>query len=134
MHESGRMLATVLEKLKPQAVAEITTAELDRIAADEVKKLGGEPAFKGYRGFPNVLCTSVNDALVHGLTSGYALQEGDLAGLDFGVKYRGMITDAAITVVVGNYPSKAAERMMQATQQSLELGIDAVKDGVHVGS
>jgi methionyl aminopeptidase len=102
MRESGRMLATVLEALRPRVKAGMTTKDLAKIAADELKPLGGEPAFLGYQGFPDVICISVNDEVVHGIPSDTKiLKEGDIVGLDFGVRYRGMITDAAISVIVG---------------------------------
>src|SRR4051794_33965597 len=103
MRESGRMLATVLQKLKAEAAAEMTTKDLSEIAGKELKVLGGKPAFLGYNGFPDILCVSVNDEVVHGIPSrNRVLQEGDVLSLDFGVTYRGMITDSALTVIVGS--------------------------------
>lgn len=133
MRASGRMLATVLAMLKRNVSEGITTLELDKLAETETIKLGGEPAFKGYHGFPNVLCTSVNEAVVHGIPDQYELREGDIIGLDYGVKYKGMITDSAISVIVGKAQSKQVQRLVTATQQALDIGIDTVKDGIHVG-
>ena len=133
MRESGRMLATVLEYLRVQVAAGVTTKELGRLANEKLEHLGGKPAFLGYHGFADVLCVSVNDAIVHGIPNDYVLKEGDIVGLDFGVIYNGMITDGAISMIVGKAQSKQVEKLLQATKQSLELGIDAVKNGAHVG-
>src|SRR4051794_3021997 len=96
MRESGRMLATVLEVLRPLTQPGVTTKQLADKAAEELKALGGEPAFLGYQGFRDVICISVNDEVVHGIPSAdRVIQDGDIVGLDFGVNYKGMITDAA---------------------------------------
>jgi methionyl aminopeptidase len=129
---SGQILSNILQWLAPQTVAGITTKELANLAAAELKKLGGEPAFLGYRGFPDVICISVNDEVVHGIPGNRKLQDGDIVGLDFGVRFDGMITDSAITVEVGTV-SGDAHRLVVATQQAMMAGIDQVKDGVHIG-
>jgi methionyl aminopeptidase len=105
IRESGRMLATVLQLLRTSLEPGITTAELDRLAAEELQKLGGEPAFLGYGGFPAVLCTSVNDEAQHGIPGSRVLELGDIVNLDFGVRYQGMVTDGGITVGVGEVNS-----------------------------
>jgi len=139
MRESGRMLAQVLELLQQKIAAGMTTGELDQIARKELAALGGEPAFLGYKpepggsGFPGVLCVSVNDEIIHGVPSNdRVLQDGDLVGLDFGVRYNGMITDAAITVGVGKV-SAEADRLITATQEALAAGVAAVHGGGRVG-
>jgi methionyl aminopeptidase len=129
MRESGRMLATVLEVLVATADVGMSTKELSLLAAKELKALGGKPAFLGYEGFSDVLCTSVNDAVVHGIPSEHmVLKSGDIIGLDFGVTYRGMITDAARSVIVGT-PLPGDEKLLQTTLESLDAGIFAVQDG-----
>jgi methionyl aminopeptidase len=134
MRESGRMLATVLEKLSHQIKPGMSTHDLDDIAAAELKVLGGEPAFKGYQGFPKVLCVSVNDEVVHGIPkSDKVIKDGDIVGLDFGVKYRGMITDAAISVIVGKPKTQGHIRLVDRTKKALEVGINAVHDRVRTG-
>ena len=133
MRESGRMLAVVLDVLVAQVAVGMSTKEVASIAAKELKALGGKPAFLGYEGFTDVLCTSVNDAVVHGIPSEhFILQDGDIIGLDFGVNYRGMITDAARSVIVGT-PAKADEKLLAYTLESLDAGIFAVKDGCKTG-
>lgn len=132
IRESGHMLAAVLRYLEPRTVAGITTGELDRLAAAELKSLGGEPAFLGYEGFPAVICISVNEEVVHGIPGKRVLAAGDIVGLDFGVTYRGMITDGAITVPVGAVSSEAS-RLMRATREALDLGIAEVRAGARLG-
>ena len=132
IRESGRMLAAVLGVLQEQIVPGMTTAQLDQIAATELKALGGKPAFLGYGGFPGVLCISINDEVVHGLPGARRVAEGDIVGLDFGVVYGGMVTDGAVTVGVGQISSEA-ERLLQVTKQALADGIAAATDGGRVG-
>lgn len=131
MRESGAMLATVLAFLEKQIAAGQTTKYLADLAAKELKTLGGKPAFLGYQGFPDVICISVNDEVVHGIPSMHkVLQEGDIVGLDFGVSYQNMITDSAITIVIGDYLENSHKILVDTTKASLTAGIKAVKDGV----
>jgi len=129
---SGAMLAAVLRYLVPQVHSGMTTRELDTLAAKELKRLGGEPAFLGYQGFPAVICISVNDEVVHGIPGARRLAEGDLVGLDFGVDYEGMITDGAVTVPVGLIDD-TARGLLQATEEALMLGIKQVRADARVG-
>jgi methionyl aminopeptidase len=132
MRESGRMLATVHQVLARQIAVGMTTQELDSIAADELKRLGGKPAFLGYHGFPASLCVSVNDEVVHGIPGSYQLVDGDIVSMDFGVNYRGMITDAARTVIVGN--AAAADALLVGkTKESLDAGIHTICGSTRVG-
>ncbi len=134
MRESGRMLATVLEVLRPLTQPGVTTQQLADRAASELKSLGGEPAFLGYQGFPDVICISVNDEVVHGIPSAErVIREGDIVGLDFGVSYKGMITDAAISVIAGKPLKPAHRKLLQLTEESLAAGIAVVHDGVRTG-
>lgn len=135
MRTSGKMLATVLDTLKKQIGPGMTTKDLDRIAAETLKGLGGEPAFLGYHGFPGVLCVSVNDEVVHGIPrEDVILQDGDIVGLDFGVRYEGMTTDAAISVIVGSTNNTKLKELLRDTEASLLAGIQQVRDGVHTGA
>lgn len=134
MRESGRMLGTVLQLLRPKVVPGVNTKELADIAATELKAYGVEAPFLGYQGFPDVICISVNDEVVHGIpSSSRILQEGDIVGLDFGVKYKGMITDSAISVFAGNPRSAAEKRLVAATEQAMYAGIETLHDGVRAG-
>lgn len=132
MRESGRMLATVLGVVQKNIAVGISTKELATIAATELKALGGKPTFFGYYGFPDVICISVNDEVVHGIPSSKLIKSGDIVSFDFGVTYDGMITDAARSILVGP-DNKAKLQLLAATSASLDAGIAAVKDGVKVG-
>lgn len=134
MRESGRMLATVLDELKKVVEPHQSTKDLANYAAKELKALGGKASFLGYNGFPDVICISVNDEVVHGIPrKNKIIAEGDLVGLDFGVTYNGMITDAAITVVAGAAKNPKHTQLLQITEHSLQAGINEVKDGVRTG-
>jgi methionyl aminopeptidase len=132
MRESGQMLATVLEASAAYVKVGMTTKDVADFAATEIKKLGAIPAFLGQYGFPDVMCISMNDEVVHGIPSKYVIKDGDIISMDFGVKHNGMITDAARSVIVGT-ANKAKHRLIDATLASLDAGIAVVKDGVHVG-
>src|SRR5580658_539466 len=94
IREAGKMLAAVLQMLIDDAKVGMTTKQLADSAAKELKALGGEPSFLNYQGFPDVLCVSINDEVVHGIPSSHRIiQEGDIVSLDFGVTYNGMIAD-----------------------------------------
>lgn len=133
MRESGRMLAAVLDKLSREITVGMSTKDLAEIAKAELKSLGGQPTFLGYGGFPDVLCVSVNDEVVHGIPrENHILNDGDLVSMDFGVTYRGMITDAAVTVILGQ-ATKAAQDLVKTTRQSLEAGIHAIHGNTKIG-
>src|SRR5476651_1329889 len=107
MRESGRILATVLQKLAGILDPGQSTKYLADIAARELEALGGKPSFLGYQGFPDVICISVNNEVVHGIPNkNKIIAEGDIVGLDFGVTVDGMITDAAISVIAGKPKQK----------------------------
>lgn len=130
--ESGRMLASVLDTLEAKLSPGMTEKQLAELAASELKALGGQPTFKGYQGFPDVICISTNDRVVHGIPSDYELKEGDIISLDFGVTYRGMVTDSARTLPVGKVDARLA-KLIDVTRQSLEAGVASLHDGVQVG-
>lgn len=134
MRISGKMLATVLGILSKYVAVGMTTKDLADRAKQELRGLGGQPTFLGYQGFPDVLCVSVNDEVVHGIPSPHKfLSDGDIVSMDFGVTYRGMITDSATSVIVGRKrPSDV--KLLDSTRVSLESGIDVIKDGVKVGT
>lgn len=132
MRESGAMLATVLDVLQTKLEAGMSERELAQIAEHELKALGGHPAFRGYNGFPDVICISTNDKVVHGIPTDYVLKEGDIISLDFGVTYRGMITDGARTLPVGKVDPKVQQLIVE-TRKSLDAGIAVLHDGVTTG-
>lgn len=129
---SNRIVAEVLNVLREKVKPGVTTRELDKVAEDITRKRGAKPAFKGYRGYPYSLCTSVNEEVVHGMPSNRVLMEGDLIGLDFGVFFEGFCGDSAITLPVGRV-SEEAERLMRVTEQSLYAAISQAKDGNRLG-
>lgn len=135
MREGGRMLATVLAMLKKELAAGMSTKELADMAAAEIKRLGGRAAFLGHKDFPEALCTSINHEIVHSLPSKKKiLKDGDVIGLDFGVLYKGLYVDSAVTEVVGGqYPNADVKRLIEGTQEALATGIAVIKGGTRVG-
>lgn len=132
MRESGRMLAAVLKKIKAEARIGMTGRDVSQICTAELKAFGAKPAFLGYGGFPDVICISPNDVIVHGIPSDTPFKEGDLVTFDFGVKYNGMITDSAFSMVFGK-STKTQQKLMKATEQSMYAGIEQCKNGVRIG-
>lgn len=134
MRESGKMLATVLKHLEKVTQEGMTPKELSAIAGDELKKLGGEPAFLGYQGFPDIICISVNDQVQHSIPDKRMLKNGDIINFDFGVKYKGMITDAGLTIAVGGETlNQRDEELLKGTKEARDKAISLVKAGVKVG-
>src|SRR5690606_23724461 len=137
MRTSGRMLATVLEAVEKSAQAGMSTKDLARIAEQELKTLGGKPSFLGYGGtpaFPDVICISVNDEVVHGIPrDDHILRQGDLLSIDFGVTYEGMVTDAARSFILGGDGKQQIKKLINDTEAAMYAGIDALHDGVRVG-
>lgn len=134
MRVSGRMLASVLDYLKKEISAGMSTKDLAILAARELEKLGGKPPFLGYQGFPDVICISVNDEVVHGIPSPMRIiNSGDIVGLDFGVDYRGMITDSAISVIVDKPKDERHKLLVRDTETAMYEGIAAVHDRVRTG-
>ncbi len=132
MRQAGEILAAVLEELKSSVRPGMKTKELDEIAAREIAKRGARPSFKGYRGFPASLCTSINDQIVHGIPGGTVMKEGDILSIDLGVIYDGFQADAAVTVGVGDV-GQSAQGLMEATEGALSVGIDAARAGARLG-
>jgi methionyl aminopeptidase len=134
MRESGRMLATVLQYLRAEITVGMSTKDLAILAARELESLGGKPPFLGYQGFPDVICISVNDEVVHGIPSPSRIMEsGDIVGLDFGVNYKGMITDSAVSVIVDKPKDPRHKELVRATEIAMYEGIAAVHDRVRAG-
>lgn len=134
MRESGRMLAVVLDVLRAQASAGMSTKDLANIAARELAGLGGLPAFLGYQGFPDVICISVNSEVVHGIPrADCILKSGDIVGLDFGVNFKGMITDSAISIIIDKPLKQSHADLVKYTEAAMLEGIAAVHGGVRAG-
>ncbi len=132
MREAGRIVAEVLELMRVSVEPGVTTAELDALAYDVIVKAKAIPSFKGYRGYPASICASVNEEIVHGIPGDRVLNEGDIISIDVGTIYRGFQGDAAITLGVGEITPEA-QRLLQVTQQALEIGIERAQAGNHLG-
>lgn len=133
MRRAGKVVREVLELVRSTVKPGATTLDLENAAEGRLKELGVKAAFKGYHGFPCVLCTSVNSEVVHGIPSAQrVLKSGDIVSVDFGAVVDGYFGDAAITVPVGKIDEKSA-RLLKVTEASLHAGIAAVKPGATLG-
>ncbi|MBE0673929.1 MAG: type I methionyl aminopeptidase [Bacteroidales bacterium] len=124
----SRTLGMLAEMVKPG----VSTLELDRMAETYIRDNGGIPGFKGYNGFPATLCTSVNEAVVHGIPSDYILSEGDIISIDCGVILGGYYGDSAFTFPVGEI-DPGTRRLLDVTRESLEAGVAAAISGNRIG-
>ena len=132
MREGGRILAAIMERLKGTIKPGISTAEIDRIAEELIRKENAIPAFKGYRGYPAATCTSVNNVVVHGIPGAEELSEGDIISVDLGLSYKDFFSDAAFTAGVGKIDSKA-QKLIEVTRDSLNEAIKAASPGNRLG-
>ena len=129
LRQSSALVARTVQYLEPMLEPGVTTAELDRAAEAFIRQHGGIPAFKGYRGFPATLCTSINAEVVHGIPSKKRkLRSGDIIGIDCGAIVDGYYGDHAVTFAVGEISSQEQE-LLQATREALEEGIAQAKVG-----
>ncbi len=129
MRAASQIVVSVLERLKEEVKAGVSTWDLDRIAEEVSRREGATPAFKGYRGYPASVCFAVNDEVVHGIPSrNKILNDGDIISLDFGAYLDGFYGDSAITVPVGKV-SALAERLLRVTRDSLYKGIEMARPG-----
>ena len=134
MRQSGRIVRQVLEAVREKVAPGVSTMDLERTAEKKVKDLGAKPAFKGYYDYPCVLCTSVNQEIVHGIPSEKrVLRAGDIVSVDCGVVLDGYYSDAAITVPVGAELSPELRKLLEVTEASLYRGIQQVLIGNAVG-
>jgi len=133
MAAANRIVARVRDEVVQRVAAGVSTGELDEFAEARIRELGGEPAFKGYRGFPATLCVSLNEEVVHGIPSPKRhLAPGDIVGIDLGARLDGFYGDSAITVPVGEIEAEVA-RLLTVTQESLEKAIQQCVPGNRVG-
>ncbi len=134
MRHSGRIVRQVLDEVRSMVAPGVTTMDLERAAEKKIAELGAKPAFKGYYDYPCVLCTSVNEEIVHGIPSEKrALKEGDIVSIDCGVVLDGYYGDAAITVPVSDAVKPELRKLLTVTEESLYRGIDQVLIGNSVG-
>lgn len=129
---ANKIVAKVNRKIASIAKPGVSLIELDDAARKLIRHEGGEPVFLGYQGFPKSICTSVNDALIHGVPSGYKLKDGDLLSVDTGVIYDGYVGDSAISIHIGT-PNKDAVKIVDAANESLDEVLKILKPGVYTG-
>lgn len=134
MREGGKILATIFEGLKQQVKPGVSELALDAWVDAEIKKHGAIATYKTDEvKFPAAICISTNEQIVHSIPTDYVLQEGDVVSFDLVITYKNMKTDSAFTMVVGGKPNGAQKHLIQATEQSLFAGIDAIKGPVRIG-
>jgi len=131
MREAGRIVAETLRLLRRAIRPGITTAELDRIAEEHIRSRNAVPSFKGYRGFPGSICTSVNEELVHGIPGSRKLKEGDIVSIDVGACYKGYHGDSAWTFPVGEVDA-VKRRLLEATEAALNAGLELIRPDVRL--
>jgi methionyl aminopeptidase len=134
MRRSGHIVREVLDFLRGIVAAGVTTMDLERAAEKKIRELGAKPAFKGYYDYPCVLCTSVNEEIVHGIPSEKRmLKSGDIVSIDCGVVLDGYYGDAAITVPVNGGVKPEVQKLLEVTEASLYKGIEQARVGNAVG-
>ena len=129
LRRAGAIVAQTLEFLKEKIEPGITLKEIDRLGEEFIRSKGATPSFKGLYGFPASVCTSVNEVIIHGVPTDYALKEGDIIGLDIGTFLDGYYGDGAVTLEVGEV-SKEDKRLIECSKDALYRAIDAIKPGV----
>ena len=137
MDRANRIVVEILEMMRAMVKPGVTTAQMNAMAEEELAKRGAKSPFKGYAPmglppYPAVVCSSVNDVIVHGIPNRAKLQEGDIIGLDFGSIFEGFVGDAAITVPVGRI-SPQAQKLVDTTRECLQLAIEEMRPGRHLG-
>jgi methionyl aminopeptidase len=132
MRAAGRLVGQVREHLRSMVRPGITTLEIDRVAEKIIRDAGALPTFKGYNGFPYSICASVNEQIVHGFPSSYALKEGDIFSIDCGVTLEGFVGDTAATVPVGKVDDEKL-RLIRVTEECLERAIQQCRPGNRLG-
>lgn len=128
MREGGRIIAQIYADLKTYVQPGMSELEIDAWVATQIKKHGAIATYKTSEvNFPNVICISTNEEIVHGVPSEYVLEAGDIVSFDLVIEYKGMKTDAAFTMVVGEEPKGVKKHLLNVTERSLYAGIDAIK-------
>lgn len=131
IRKSNQIVAKILAELGRMIIPGVQTKELDEYAELRVKEMNAIPAFKGYRGYPASLCTSINEEIVHGIPSSRRLRDGDIISLDFGVLYEGYYGDAAVTYPVGEITPKA-KKLIKAAEETFYKGMEQMKPGKRI--
>ncbi|MCT4697100.1 MAG: type I methionyl aminopeptidase [Candidatus Cardinium sp.] len=133
LQRAGHIVALCHDTLKNAIQPGLHSLALDAIVEEIIRSNDAEPAFKGYRGFPNATCISINNGVVHGIPNNRPLQEGDIVAIDIGVKYKGYIGDSAWTYPVGNI-SDAQKFLLAHTEKALWEGLRVIKAGIHLST
>ena len=126
LKKSGKILAEIMQRLKEFIKVGVLTKEIDQLAEELIRKGDAISAFKGYRGFPANICTSINEEVVHGIPNERRLEEADIISLDLGINYKGYFSDAAITLGVGRIDSRT-EKLVDITRNALSQGIEQAR-------
>jgi len=129
LRAANRIVGGALQLLESHTKPGMSLKELDAMAEDYIRSNGAKPSFKGLYGFPNAVCTSLNEVIIHGIPSDYKLQEGDVIGYDIGTELEGYFGDAAVSVAVGKV-SDTDEALIACAKDTLYYAIDIIKDGM----
>lgn len=138
LKEGGKILASILREVEKMALPGVKAVEMDKLAEKMIREAGGRPSFKNYKTpedkipYPASLCVSINDEVVHGVPGSKVLKNGDIVSLDLGMEYKGLYTDMAITVSVGEIGNEA-KRVIDIGKNALTKGVDVVRAGIAVG-
>ena len=134
MREGGQILATIYRDLKSYVHAGMSELEIDAYIAKEIKRHGAVATYKTPEvNFPNVICISTNDEIVHSIPTEYVLEKGDVVSFDLVITYKGMKTDSAFTMIVDEQPTGVKKHLLNVTERSLYAGIDAIKGATYTG-
>jgi methionyl aminopeptidase len=134
MRAGGKLLARILQDLAKKVKPGVTPKELAADAERQIKKHDMQPVVLNYEGFPDVICISINNAIVHGVPGNQPIRQGDLVKLDLTLGYKGMINDSAVSIIAGGHASAGVQRLLDGTKRSLDAGIAAIKgEGTRVG-
>jgi methionyl aminopeptidase len=125
----------VLQLIAAKVAAGMTPKDVSALALTELNRLGGKPSFKGFEGYPDIICISTNNEVQHCIPNDHVFTDGDIVNFDFGVTYNGMVTDGGVSVSIGgpDKADKAGRRLLEGTERALYAGIDVVRDGARVG-
>lgn len=132
LRENNQLVSRTLAELAKHIAPGVTGLQLDKIAEQFIRDHGAAPGFLGYNGFPNTLCISINDVVIHGIPSRYELRDGDIVSVDCGTRMKGYVGDSAYTFAVGNV-EESVMRLLRATKESLKLGVAQAVEGKRIG-
>jgi methionyl aminopeptidase len=132
LRENNQLVSRTLAELAKHVAPGVTGLQLDKIAEQFIRDHGAEPGFLGYGGFPNTLCISINDVVIHGIPSARELRDGDIVSIDCGTRMKGYVGDSAYTFAVGNV-DESVMQLLRTTKESLKLGVAQAVEGKRIG-